>query len=115
MRFAAASRGHRPVLLLPDEGAQAGSLTLDVRLRRVRTPRNAAAPLARITLVQLDGRIACTDDVAAGDLLDDRVTAIEMPCWLSSDTPATVAVHSLGGADFAIDAVRLAWNGVSLK
>ena len=110
VRFAGAIRGHRPVLLLPDEYLPAGSLTLDVRLRRAGAVLNAAAPMARITLVQLDGRIACAYDVTAGRLLDDRVTAIEIPCWLSTDTPATVAVHSLGGADFTIDAVRLARN-----
>jgi hypothetical protein len=67
-------------------------------------------PLARIALVQLDGHIACARDVGPDLLTADRFTTVAVPCRLLTDTPATLAVFTLGVADLAIDTVRLTWT-----
>jgi 4-amino-4-deoxy-L-arabinose transferase-like glycosyltransferase len=112
-RFAAAGRGERPVLLLPDEYLPSGSLTVAVTLRRTGPATSDATPVARVALVELDGRIACTHELTASEVATDRFTAVAIPCRLSKDTAATLAVHSLGTVDFAVDEVRFAWNTVS--
>jgi hypothetical protein len=109
-RFASAGRGERPVLLLPDEYLPSGSLTVEVTVRRTGPAASDATLVARVALVELDGRIACAHEVTAGELAEDVFSAVAIPCLLSKDTAATLAVHSLGTVDFAVDEVRFAWT-----
>ena len=110
-RFADARRGTRPVGLLPDEYLPAGALTTELTVRRTAAAPTPSAPAARIALVELDGRVACTRDITADELPQDRFATFSVPCRLSRDTAATLAVFSLGTGDLAFDMVRLRWTG----
>ena len=75
------------------------------------TGEATTTPAARIALVELDGHVACTRDIGGDEVPPDRFATIGVPCRLSRDTPATLAVFSLGTADLAFEAVRLRWTG----
>jgi len=108
VRVADANRGTRPVVLLPDEYLPAGALTVTVRARRL-SDAEVDSAMARVVLSHLDGRPACVSDIAAGQLSPERYINAEVRCRLQRDGPATLAVFSLGAADFAIDRVNLRW------
>jgi 4-amino-4-deoxy-L-arabinose transferase-like glycosyltransferase len=110
VRFADAKRGLRPVVLLPDEYLPAGALTTEVTVRRT-AGEATTTPAARIALVELDGHVACSRDIGADEVPSDRFATIAVPCRLSRDTPATLAIFSLGTVDLAFEAVRLRWTG----
>ena len=65
----------------------------------------------RLALVELDGTVACARDVSSDELLQDRFVTIAVPCQLSHDTAATLAIYSLGVSDLAFGDVRLRWTG----
>ena len=113
VRFADAKRNLRPVVLLPDEFLPAGALTTEVALRRTDAapPATPTTPAARIALIELDGHVACSRDIGADEAPHERFAVITVPCRLSRDTPATLAIFSLGTADLAFDTVRLRWTG----
>jgi 4-amino-4-deoxy-L-arabinose transferase-like glycosyltransferase len=109
VRLADAKRGVRPVALLPDSYFPRGPLTLSVAMRRTGSEPVAQA-VARIALVDLDGRPACAADVSPAQLEVSRFSEVALSCQLARDGPATVAVYSLAQADFAIASIRLRWR-----
>jgi hypothetical protein len=109
-RFADAKRGVRPVVLLPDEYLPAGSLTTSVSVRRSGAAPSGVLPAMRLALVELDGTVACTRDVSSDELPQDRFATIAVPCRLSRDMAATLAVYSLGVTDVAFGDVHLRWT-----
>ncbi len=109
-RLADARRGFRPVALLPDTYFPEGRLTVTVLIRRTSEPASITTPVARVALLHLDGQSACVGDVLAGQLQTDRFSEVAIPCRLTRDGPATLAVYSLGQADLTIDEVRLEWE-----
>ena len=108
-RLADAEQGTRPIALLPDTFFPAGSLRLTARLRMTHAAAYHATPVARVALVQLNGRPACIGDISAAQLRSDQFSEIAMLCELDRDGPATLAVFSLGQADLSVDTLRLAW------
>lgn len=110
VRSANAARGTRPIVLLTDEYLPAGSLRLDVSMRRGGTVPSGDTPVASVSLVHLDGRVACARTVAASELRTDRFEALSLSCRLTQDGPATLAVQSLGAADLAVGKVGLRWR-----
>jgi 4-amino-4-deoxy-L-arabinose transferase-like glycosyltransferase len=110
-RFGDARRGVRPIALMPDEYLPAGALTLELSARQTTTGPIARIAVMRVVLSELDGRVACVRDVTSDELPADRLTTIALPCRLSRDTAATLAVFSLGVTDLAVDAVALRWTG----
>jgi hypothetical protein len=108
VRLADARRKERPVVLLTDEYLPRGPLRVDVGMRLASAVTGPVA-VARITLVELDGHVACHRDVPADMLSGERFTTVAVLCRLTQDTPATLAVFTLGVADLAIDQVRLTW------
>jgi dolichyl-phosphate-mannose-protein mannosyltransferase len=110
-RVADAKRGLRPVVLLPDEYLPAGSLTTAVTVRRIDTAPPGIVPAIRLALVELDGTVACARDVSSDELPQDRFAAIAVPCRLSRDTAATLAIYSLGVTDLALGDVQMKWRG----
>ena len=109
-RIADAKRGLRPVVLLPDEYLPAGSLTTAVTVRRTGAMPPGVLPAMRLALVELDGTVACARDVSSDELPQDRFATIAVPCQLSRDTAATLAIYSLGVSDLALGEVHLTWN-----
>jgi hypothetical protein len=109
VRMADARRGERPVVLLTDEYLPRGPLRIDTGLR-LAGAITKPGPVARIALVELDGHVACARDMTADVLTTDGFTTVAVPCRLSKDTPATLAIFTLGAADLAIDTVRLIWT-----
>jgi 4-amino-4-deoxy-L-arabinose transferase-like glycosyltransferase len=110
VRVADAARGERPVALLADTYLPRGTARLAVRLRAAITAVEGATPVARITLVPLQGPPACTADVAASQLGNEQFSEIAILCDLPQDGPATLAVFTLGVVDLAIESVRLDWT-----
>ena len=110
-RVADARRGVRPIVLVPDEYLPAGPLTVSLSARQTSEPPQGAVPVMRIVVSELDGTVACARDVQSHELPADRLSDIAVPCRLSHDTAATLAVFSLGAADLAVDAVGLRWTG----
>jgi hypothetical protein len=110
VRQADARRGLRPVALLPDTYLPRGRLTVTVRLRQTSGTPSDATAIARVILVDIDRKPACLSDVSTTQLQMDRFTDVAVPCHLTRDGPATLAVYSLGHADLAIDEVRLRWD-----
>ena len=116
VRMADARRGERPVVLLTDEHLPRGAVRVEIDMRLASpSSKPATTPVARIALLELDGTPACVRDVAADALSPDRFSPIAVPCHLAKDTPATLAVFSLGVADLAIDSVRLVWTAHSAR
>ena len=109
VRFADARRGERPVVLLTDEYLPRGTVRVEVSMRRA-SGAPALTPVARIALIELDGHVACARDVTADTLAGDRFESVIVPCRVTRDTPATLAVFTLGAADLAVDTVRLVWT-----
>jgi hypothetical protein len=110
VRVADAARGARPVVLLPDTFLPRGALRLTAQLRMIGTATEEAIPVARVALVQLDGRAACVNEVHAAHLALDRFTDVNLLCELDRDGPATLAVFSLGEVDLSIDKLHLSWT-----
>jgi 4-amino-4-deoxy-L-arabinose transferase-like glycosyltransferase len=108
VRFADARRGLRPVALLSDTYLPRGSLVLTVQMRRSRAEQTPA-PLARVALLHLDGQPACVAEIGAEQVPTDRFVDIALPCRLTNDGPATIAIYTLGRADLAIDQVWMDW------
>jgi 4-amino-4-deoxy-L-arabinose transferase-like glycosyltransferase len=113
VRFADSTRGIRPMVLLTDEYLPQGTIGLTVRARRTSHASPPDTAIARIALVDLDGRPACAREVSAAELPADRFAVISMDCDLPHDGPATLAVYSLGTADLAIANLHLRWIGRS--
>ena len=95
---------------LPDEYLPAGALTVSLSARQTSEPPPGAVPVMRIVVSELDGTVACAREVQSHELPADRLSDVVVPCRLSRDTAATVAVFSLGAADLAVDAVGLRWT-----
>ena len=110
VRSADAARGLRPVALLPDTHMPRGALRVSARLRKTTASASAEAPVARVSLTQLNGRNACVADVLASHLRTDAFTDVSLLCDLDRDGPATLAVFSTGVEDLSIDSIDLAWR-----
>ena len=109
MRFADAKRKERPIVLLTDEYLPRGPLRVEVGMR-LASAHSSPATVARIALIELDGHVACARDVASDSLSIGRFETVALPCQLSRDTPATLAVFTVGVANLAVDTVRLVWT-----
>lgn len=109
VRFADAKRGERPVVLLTDQYLPRGRVRVDVTMRRS-GHSTKPGPLARIALIELDGHVACAREITADLVAADRFTLVDTPCRVTRDTPATLAIFTLGNADLAIDGVDLIWT-----
>jgi len=109
VRSADAARGVRPVALLTDHYFARGAVRLNLGVRRLDEPRDAASPALRVSLVDLEGNVICATDVRAAEIAADRFSSTTLMCGLSKDTVATVAVFSLGHVDFALDDVSFEW------
>jgi hypothetical protein len=109
LRAADARRGLRPVVLLADEYLPRGRFDVTLQLGAMGAAPRAESPAARITVVDLDGRVACTRDVALGDLTD-RLSPVTLTCTLPRDGPATLAVFSLGAGDFMVGDITMRWK-----
>jgi hypothetical protein len=109
VRLAGAKRGERPIVLLTDEYLPRGPLRVEIGMRLASTSPSTAA-VARIALIELDGHVACAREVAGDLLATTRFEIVALPCQLTKDTPATLAVFTLGVADLAVDRIRLTWT-----
>jgi hypothetical protein len=107
-RVADARRGVRPVALLPDEYLPAGRMVVTLRARSVTPAVSAQTAVARIVVLQLDGRSACMSDLTAAQL-PATFADVAVPCGLTADGPATLIVYSLGVNEIAIDRINLRW------
>ncbi len=107
-RVADARRGVRPVALLPDEYLPAGRMVVTIRARSVTPAVSAQTAVARIVVLQLDGRLACMRDLTAAQL-PAAFAEVAVPCGLTADGPATLIVYSLGVNEIAIDHINLRW------
>jgi len=107
-RVADAKRGLRPVALLPDEYLPAGRMLVTMRARSVTPAVSAQTPVARIVVLQFDGRQACASDLTAAQL-PAAFAEVAVPCGLTADGPATLIVYSLGANEIAIDRINLSW------
>lgn len=111
VRAADARRGLRPVVLFTDEYLPRGPIALSTELRFAGTPSQAAGPAVRIALVDLDGRPACSRDLASTDQREAAGLRVTLVCHLPQDGPTTLAIYSLGTEDFVVGAIQLRWWG----
>jgi len=107
-RVADARRGVRPVALLPDEYLPAGRMVVTMRARSVTPAVSAQTAVARLVVLQFDGRPACMSDLTAAQL-PAAFGEVAVPCGLTTDGPATLIVYSLGANEIAIDRISLNW------
>jgi hypothetical protein len=109
VRVAEASKGERPIVLLPDTQLPIGRLRVTTRLR-LASAVDSETSVARAALVQLDGRPACVADITAAQLTRDAFTDIVTLCELERDGPATFALFARGQGDLVVESVRFAWG-----
>ncbi len=62
-----------------------------------------------LSLVDLDGQIACSRDVVAGELRHEAFDTLVVMCPLARDTVATLAVTTFGAVDIAVEELFLEW------
>ena len=109
VRFADAGRKERPIVLLTDEYLPRGPMRVEIGMR-LASANPPAGTVARIALIELDGHVACAREVASDILSNGRFETVALSCRVSKDTPATLAVFTLGIVDLAVDTVRLVWT-----
>jgi len=107
VRFVAHGRGRRTAMILTDEFLPAGTVTVAIEARREASDLAADKPVARVSLFELDGHVACDEDIPFGILRDDRFGNVWIPCRVNSEGPATLIVDSLGAVDLSFSALTL--------
>jgi len=110
VRFVGADGGRRAAMILADEYWPAGNVRLTIRARRGAAHASGSdMAVARATIVALDGKVACAEDIPLGILHEDRFADVWIHCNLKSDGPVTLIVETMGVIDLAFADVTLWW------
>ncbi len=99
LRTVDANEGTRPALVLGDEYLAAGRYQVLLTAGRGPAPVAADTVVARVTVLDDRGAVACREDVPSGLVPAEGLGRIWVPCELAADGPATLIVEALGRTD----------------
>ncbi len=107
VRYAPAAAGVRQAMVLADEYLPEGRFQMLITARRNGPALSSNTAVAHVTLTNLEGTAACSEDIPWGLLPEQGFGKIWVPCTLPHDGPATLVVQSLGVTDIYFDEVAL--------
>ncbi len=99
LRIVGAIDGTRSALILSDEYLAAGRYQVLLTAGRGNAPVGLDTAVARVTVTDGSGAVACREDVPSGLVPAERLGKIWVPCAWAADGPVTLVVEALGRTD----------------